>query len=141
MTMQTDNEGKRRGGGAATRIANQDGVWRPTLSNIKAAAIHSKSETISEKLAYWKFIKDSEFETRRVFERENIKERENMKNIETRLRMTLLDNKQMENIEECENIKNIETQLRMTGSENSSTRSEKHGPKENLDPDPSSSNS
>ena len=33
------------------------------------------TETISEKLAYRKFIKDSEFETRKVFERENIEER------------------------------------------------------------------
>ena len=84
------------------------------LRDIKAAAIHGESETISEKLAYRKFIKDSEFETREVFEPENIEERKSIKNIETRLRMTRLDNKQMENIEECENIKNIETQLRMT---------------------------
>ena len=47
----------------------------------------------------------------------------------------------MENIEECENIKNIETRLRMTRSENSSTRSKKHGPKVKLDPDPSSPDS
>ena len=50
---------------------------------------------ISEKLAYRKFIKDSEFETREVFERKNIEERENIKNIETRLRMNRLDDKQM----------------------------------------------
>ena len=77
--MQTDNVGERKSGGAATRIANQDGVWRPTLSNIKAAAIHSKSETISEKLAYRKFIKDLEFENREVFEQENIEDRKNIK--------------------------------------------------------------
>ena len=70
--MQTDNVGERRSGGAATRIANQDGVWRPTLSNIKAAAIHGESEMINEKLAYRKFNKVSEFETRKVLERENI---------------------------------------------------------------------
>ena len=45
----------------------------------------------------------------------------------------------MENIEECKNNKNIETRLRMTRSENSSTRSKNHGPKVNIDPDPSSS--
>ena len=75
---------------------------------------------------------------------ENIEESENTKNIETRLRMTQLDDKQMESIEERENIKNIETRLRMTRlddkqmtqSENSSTRSKKHGPKVNLYPDP-----
>ena len=55
--------------------------------------------------------------------------------------MTRLYDKRMVNIEECENIKNIETRLRMTQSETSSTRSKKHGPKVNSDPDPSSSNS
>ena len=84
------------------------------LSDIKATEIHGEIKTISEKLAYHKFIKDPEFETREVFERENIEERENIKNIETRLRMTGLDNKRMENIEECKNIKDIETRLRMT---------------------------
>ena len=106
--MQTDNVGEQRGGRAATRIAKQDGVWRPTLSNIKTAAIHGESETISEKLAYRKFIEDSEFETTEVFERENIEERENIKNVENQLRMTQQDDKRMENIKECGNIKNIE---------------------------------
>ena len=86
--MQTDNVGERRSGGAATRIVNQDGIWMSTLRNIKAAAIHGKIETISEKLAYRKFIKDSEFETREVFKRGNIEERKHIENIETRLRMT-----------------------------------------------------
>ena len=57
--MQTDNVGERRGGGAATRTADQDEIWSPTLSNIKTAAIHGKSETKREKLVYCKFIKDS----------------------------------------------------------------------------------
>ena len=70
--MQTYNVGKQRGDGVATRIADQDGIWRPTLSDIKTAATHGNVETRSEKLAYRKFIKDSEFETRKVFERENI---------------------------------------------------------------------
>ena len=86
----------------------------PSLNNIKAAAIHGESETISENLAYRKFMKDSEFETKEVFEQEYIEERKNIENIETQLRMTRLDNKRMENIEECENIKNIMTRLRMT---------------------------
>ena len=81
--MHTDNVGKRRSGVAATRIANQDGIWRPTLSDNKMAPTHGDIETISEKLAYRKFIKDSEFETRKVLEQENI-ERENIRNIETR---------------------------------------------------------
>ena len=49
--IQTDNVGEQGSDGAATRIVNQDGVWRPTLSDIKAAEIHGESETISEKLA------------------------------------------------------------------------------------------
>ena len=80
----------------------------------KEAAIHGKSETISEKLAYHKFIKDSDFETSKVFERENIEECENIKDIETRLRMNRIDEHKMENIEERENIKDIETRLKMT---------------------------
>ena len=78
-SMQTDNVGDQRGGGVATRIADQDGIWRPTLSDIKTAAIHGDVETISEKLAYRKFIKDSEFEARKLFERENIEEREKLR--------------------------------------------------------------
>ena len=38
--MKTENVGERRSGGAATRIANQDWFWKPTLSKIKAAATH-----------------------------------------------------------------------------------------------------
>ena len=76
-------------------IADQDGIWMPTLSDIKTAAIHGESETKSEKLAYRKFINDLEFETRKVFQHENIEERENIKSIESRLRMTQLDDKQM----------------------------------------------
>ena len=117
------------------------GSGGPHSATLKTASIHGKSETKSEKLAYRKFIKDLEFETRKVLERENIEECKTIKNIETRLRMTRIDDKQMENIEECKNIKNIETQLRMTRSENSSTRSKNHVPKVNSEPDPSSSNS
>ena len=77
--MQTDNVGERRIGSVATRIANQDGIWKPTLSNIETAPTHGKIETISEKLAYRKFFKDSDFETREVFEQENFEESENIK--------------------------------------------------------------
>ena len=80
--MQTENVGEQRSGGVATRIADQDGIWGTTLSDIKTAPTNGDVETISEKLAYRKFIKDSEFETRKVFEQENI-ERENIRNIET----------------------------------------------------------
>ena len=46
-TMQTDNVGDRRGGGVATRIADQDGIWRPTLSDIKTATTHGEIEMMS----------------------------------------------------------------------------------------------
>ena len=118
--MQTDNVGEHRDSGVATRIADQDGIWRPMLSDIKTAPTHGNVELISEKLAYWKFIMDSEFETRKVFGRDNI---ENIGNIVTRLETTWLDENQM------------------TRSVNSSKRSEKHEPEVNLDPDPSSSDS
>ena len=61
--IQTDNVGDRRSGGVATRIANKDGIWEPTLSEIETAPTHGEIKTISEKLAYRKFIKDLEFET------------------------------------------------------------------------------
>ena len=80
--MQTDNVGDWRSDGVATRIPDQDGMWRPTISDIKTAPNNGKIETISETLAYRKFIKDSEFETRELFQRENIK-RKNIGNIET----------------------------------------------------------
>ena len=99
-TIQIDNVGDWRSGGVATRIDNKDGIWKPTLSDIETAATHGKIETISEKLAHCKFIKDSDFETSKLFERENIEERENIKDIETRLRMTRIDEQKMENIEE-----------------------------------------
>ena len=47
-------------GGVATRIADQYGIWRPTLGNIKTVTTHGDVETRSEKLAYRKFIKDSD---------------------------------------------------------------------------------
>ena len=122
--IKTQSLCERRGGGVATRIADQDGIWMiwmPTLSDIKTAPTHGDLETISEKLAYCKFINDSEFETRKVFERENI-ERENIRNIENRLEMTRLDEDQM------------------TRSVNISKRSENHKPEVNIDHDPSSSN-
>ena len=79
--MQIDNVGEQKGDGVAIMITDQDGIWRPTLSDIKTAPTHGEIETISEKLAYRKFIKDLEFETSKVFERENIEERKNIKNI------------------------------------------------------------
>ena len=80
--MQTDNVGHPINSIAATRVLDQDGIWRPTDRDVRTTPTHGNVETISEKLAYRKFIKDSEFETREVFERENIE------NIGTRLETT-----------------------------------------------------
>ena len=71
-TIQTDNVLDQRSGGIATRIANKDGIWEPKPSNIETAATHDEIKNISEKLAYRKYIKDVDFETREVFERKNI---------------------------------------------------------------------
>ena len=96
--MHTDNVGKQRSGSVAARIANKDGIWKPMLSYIETEPTHGEIETISEKLACSKFIKDSEFETSKLFERENIEERENIKNIETRLIMTQIDEQKMKKL-------------------------------------------
>ena len=83
--MQTDNVGHRSDGSVATRVVDQDGIWSPTNRDVRTTPTHGEIETISEKLAYRKFIKDSEIETRELFERENIE------NIGTRLETTQLD--------------------------------------------------
>ena len=114
--MQTDNVGHRSNGSVATRVVDQDGIWRPTYRYVRTAPTNGEIETISEKLAHRKFIKDSEIETREVFERENIE------NIGTRLETNRLDDQ-------------------MTQSVDSSKRSKKHKPEVNLDPDPLSSDS
>ena len=41
-SMQTDNVDDRRDGGVATRVADQDRIWRPTDSNIRTAPTHGK---------------------------------------------------------------------------------------------------
>ena len=76
-------------------------------------------ETISERLAYHKYIRDSEFEAREVFEREP--SNQDIQNIGTRPNKTRLDENQM------------------TQSVDSSKRSEKHKLEVNPDPEPSSS--
>ena len=95
---------------------DQDGIWRPTDRDVITTPTHGEIEMINEKLAYRKFIKDSEIETREVFERENIE------NIGTQLETTQLDDQ-------------------MTRSVDSSKRSKKNEPEVKLDPDPSSSDS
>ena len=82
------------------------------------APTHGDIENISKNLAYRKYIKDSEFETREVFERETSNQ-----NIGTRLEKTRLDENQI------------------TRSVDNSKRSKKHKPEVNPDPEPSSSDS
>ena len=118
---QTDNVGNPIDSIATTRVMDQDGIWWSTDRGVSTAPTHGDVETISEKLAYRKYIKDSEFKTREVFEQET--PNRNIKNIGTQLKMTRLDDNQM------------------TRSVDISKRSEKHGPEVNLDPEPSSSDS
>ena len=70
--MQTDNIGCQSDGSVATRLVDQDGIWRPTDRDIRMDLTHGDVENMIEKLVYCKFIKDSESETRELFERENI---------------------------------------------------------------------
>ena len=91
--MQTDNVGHRIDGSVATRVVDRDRIWRPKDRYVKTTPTHGKIETISEKLAYRKFIKDSDIETREVFERENIK------NIGTRLETTRLDDQMSRSVD------------------------------------------
>ena len=109
--METDNVGHRRYGSVATRVVDQDGIWRPTDRYVNMAPTHGDIETIIEKLAYRKYIRYSEFEAREVFEQET-----SNRNIGTRLNETRLNKNQM------------------TRSVDSSKRSEKHAPEVNPGP-------
>ena len=99
---QTDNVGYRSDGSIATRVVDQDRIWRPTDSDIRKTLTNSEIETISEKLAYRKFIKDSEIETREVFEQENIE------NIGTRLETTQLDDQMARSVDSSKRSKKHE---------------------------------
>ena len=67
--MQTDNVGNPINSIATTRVMDKDGIRRPTDRDVRTTLTHGDVETTSEKLAYQKFILDSEFETREVYER------------------------------------------------------------------------
>ena len=86
------------------------------------APTHGDIETIGEKLAFRKYIRDSIFETREVFERET--SNRNIENIGTRLETTQLDKIRLDDNQ-------------MTQSMDSSKRSQKHEPQVNPDPEPS----
>ena len=91
--MQTYNVGNPIDSIAATRVMDQYGIWRPTDRDVRTAPTHGNIETISKKLDYRKYIRDSEFETREVFERET--SNRNIEIIGTRLETTWLDKNQM----------------------------------------------
>ena len=85
LPMETDNV-SHWSRSVASRVVEQDGIWRSTDRDVSMAPTHGDIETISEKLVYHKYIRDSEFETRKVFERETLNK--NIENIGTRLDQT-----------------------------------------------------
>ena len=91
--MQIDNVGHPIDGTVATRLVDQNRIWRPTDRDVRMAPTHDDIETISEKLAYRKHIRDSEFETREVLGQET--SNQNIENIEARLDKTGLDDNKM----------------------------------------------
>ena len=84
--MHTENVGHLIDGIVATRVVDQNRIWRPTDRENRMEPTHDNIETISEKLAYHKHIRDSEFETREVLERET--SNQNIENIGTQLDKT-----------------------------------------------------
>ena len=92
-SMETENVGNRLDGIVATRIEHADRIWRRMGRDDRMAHTHDDIETISEKIAYRKHIRDLEFETREVLEQET--SNKNIENIGTQLGKTRLDNDQM----------------------------------------------
>ena len=68
--MQTSNVGHRINGIIATRIEDPNRIWRSLDRDDRMVWTYDDIETISEKIAYRKYIRDLEFETRGVLERE-----------------------------------------------------------------------
>ena len=91
--METDNIGHPIDGIVATIVVDQNRIWRRTDRYDRMAPTHDNIETISEKLAYRKHIRDSEFETREVLEQET--SNQNIENIVTQLDKTRIDDNQM----------------------------------------------
>ena len=67
--IETNDVGNLLDGIVATRIENSDSIWRRTYRDDMMAHTHD-IETISKQIGYRKHIRDSEFETRKVFEQE-----------------------------------------------------------------------
>ena len=66
LPMKSDNVGHQSDGSVATRVVDQNMIWRPRDRDVRMAPTHDDIETVSKKLAYCKYIRDSEFETREV---------------------------------------------------------------------------
>ena len=90
--IETENAGNLLNVIVTTRIENSDRIWRHTDRDDRMAHTHD-IETISERIAYRKHIRDLEFETRECFERET--SNKNIENIATQLDKTRLDTNQM----------------------------------------------
>ena len=58
--MQTDSLVHPINSIAATRVVDQDGIWRPTDRDVRTAPTHDDIENISENSVYCKYIKDLE---------------------------------------------------------------------------------
>ena len=101
--VNTDNVTDRRSGGVATSISDKDRVWSPKPSDIGTTATHDNLKKICEKLAFSKYLKELDFETIEILQRDH-RALENMKEIETRLRMTRIDEQKMECIEESKKL-------------------------------------
>ena len=52
LPMQTDNVGHWSNRSVATRVVDQDRIWRPTDRDVRMAPTHGDVKTMSEKLAY-----------------------------------------------------------------------------------------
>ena len=116
--METDNVDHRSDGSVDTRVVDPNGIWRLPDRDDRMARTHDDIETISEKLAYRKYIRDSEFETREFLDRET--SNKNIENIGTRLGKTRINENQI------------------TRSMDISKRSKNHEPEVNPYPEPSS---
>ena len=68
-SIETDNVGNLLDSIVATRIEDSNGIWRRTDRDNRMAHTHD-IETIREKIAYCKHIRDLEFKPREFLERE-----------------------------------------------------------------------
>ena len=151
--VNTYNVTERRSDGVATRIADKDRIWSPRPSDIGTTATHDDLKNINKKLAFSKYFNELDFETIKILQRDR-RARENMKEIETQLKMTLINEQK---VEEHKTIDNIPTRIEMIRSEHiydiptriemiqsepiSTSECKRHESKVKSDPDPPPSDS